>query len=189
MGHLILDLLGAIPLPGVGEAADLLNAFFYALEGDEFNVGLSLGAAALPVAGSAIAIAGRFGDEAVGLLQRLSREDGGAIGFFGRPVGGNPADRATFEAYLDELIVRMGPPHVVDGQLRSIVDRLYRPGASVGSGSTAAAVRFERTTGLPVGGRSHTQKAEEEFGNLNRWLESNSTGFAERPGSSGAAAP
>jgi hypothetical protein len=40
----------------------------------------------------------------------------------------------------------------------------------VGSGSTAAAVRAERVTGQPVGGKWHTQKAEEGMTRLLSWM-------------------
>ena len=47
---------------------------------------------------------------------------------------------------------------------------LYRAGASVGSGSTAAAVRQELATGVPVGGRFHAQKAKNYIDALASWL-------------------
>ena len=47
-GHGLLDVAGLIP--GFGEPADLLNATWYAVEGDKLNAGLSLAAAA-PVVG------------------------------------------------------------------------------------------------------------------------------------------
>lgn len=47
---------------------------------------------------------------------------------------------------------------VNDPKLKNIND-LYRPGAQIGSGSTADALRYELQTGNIVGGRSHLEKA------------------------------
>ncbi len=61
LGHLALDVVGLVPV--VGEAADLINAGWYAAEGDYLNAGLSL-AAAIPVAGW-ISTGGKLGYKAV----------------------------------------------------------------------------------------------------------------------------
>lgn len=57
VGHLALDVLGLVPV--IGEPADLLNAAWYAKEGDYTNAALSA-ASAVPVAGYA-ATATKFG--------------------------------------------------------------------------------------------------------------------------------
>ena len=80
-------------------------------------------------------------------------------------------NRASFEAYIAELRRQMGKPYVNDPDLQRIMSRLYRENATVGSGSTADAIRFENETGLPVGGRFHTKKGEDSIRNLERWLE------------------
>jgi filamentous hemagglutinin len=67
----------------------------------------------------------------------------------------------------------MGKPKVADPQLRSYMDKLYREGARVGSGSTADAVRFEAVTGRPVGGAWHGQKAKNMAGALGNWVKNN----------------
>lgn len=41
------------------------------------------------------------------------------------------------------------------------MDDLYRENAKIGSGSTADAVRYELQTGGKVGGKTHSQKAED----------------------------
>lgn len=53
------------------------------------------------------------------------------------------------------------------------MDKLWREGADVGSGSTAAAVRLERLTGLPVKGKMREIKARETIENLKGWLRNN----------------
>jgi hypothetical protein len=42
--------------------------------------------------------------------------------------------------------------------LKNLINDLYRPGARVGDGSTAAAIRDELQTGGRVGGKSHSTK-------------------------------
>ena len=48
----------------------------------------------------------------------------------------------------------------------------------MGSGSTAAAIRYERATGELVRGRSHAQKGFEDLGSLREWLQNNPTARA-----------
>lgn len=69
----------------------------------------------------------------------------------------------------------MQKPIVKDPRLQSFIDKLYRPNAKVGSGSTADAVREEARTGKPVGDSFHQQKAEDALPNLERWLRNNPT--------------
>lgn len=64
----------------------------------------------------------------------------------------------------------MQRPATADPTLTRVMDQLYRPGAQVGSGSTAAAVRHEQATGGTVGGVSHAQKARDYAAFLERWL-------------------
>ena len=79
------------------------------------------------------------------------------------------------EAYKNELRAAMEKPAVSDETLSSIVDKLYRPNAQVGSGSTAAAVRQELATGESVGNAFHSQKASDTIAELQRWLSRNPT--------------
>ena len=72
----------------------------------------------------------------------------------------------------------MDRPATTDPKLSVIMDEMYRPNAKVGSGSTAAAVRFERATGQPIAGRWHTQKAEDGVIRLQRWLQNNPTALS-----------
>ena len=85
------------------------------------------------------------------------------------------ANRATFEAYKDSLRAQMSRPAASNPELNSLLDKLYRPNAQIGSGSTAAAVRQELATGQPVGGAFHSQKAQESITALQRWLNDNPT--------------
>jgi hypothetical protein len=80
------------------------------------------------------------------------------------------ANRARHEKYKDALRAAMGKPHTKDPRLTELIDELYRPNASVGSGSTAAAVRHELATGQQVGGAWHSQKAENMITALEKWL-------------------
>jgi hypothetical protein len=67
----------------------------------------------------------------------------------------------------------MGKSAVSDKNLSRIIDRLYRPDAKIGSGSTAAAVRHELTTGQPVGNAFHSQKSRDGITALQKWLDRN----------------
>ena len=85
------------------------------------------------------------------------------------------ANRARHERFLTELRAAMGKPHTSDPRLGTIMDDLYRETAQVGSGSTAAAVRYELATGQQVGGVWHSQKAADRIRELERWLRNNPT--------------
>ncbi|AZP14077.1 hemagglutinin repeat-containing protein [Undibacterium parvum] len=85
------------------------------------------------------------------------------------------ANRATFEVYKDGLISQMGKPTVSNPTLSGLIDDLYRPGAKIGSGSTADAVRYEQATGQSVGDVFHTQKANDYSAALQKWIDKNPT--------------
>lgn len=70
-------------------------------------------------------------------------------------VKGGAYNRATFEKYKTQLRCDMEKPFVNDIELKNIMNNLYRLNASIGSGSTAAAVRYELKTGEPVKGKFH----------------------------------
>ena len=59
-----------------------------------------------------------------------------------------------------------GPPKpaVRDPLLQSITDQLYRPGASIGNGGTADAIRA---------GVGHVEKGVERIANIERWIVAN----------------
>jgi hypothetical protein len=77
IGHGTLDIAGLIP--GVGEAADLANAAWYAAEGDYLNAGLSL-VSVIPVVGDVIGKGGKLAtklgpDAAAKVLEALQKMD------------------------------------------------------------------------------------------------------------------
>ena len=79
-------------------------------------------------------------------------------------------DPGSWELYKDSLRRGMEKPIVQDADLKRIIDKLYRDGATVGSGSSADAVRQEDATGLPVGGAFHAQKVSNDAKAIERWL-------------------
>jgi hypothetical protein len=85
------------------------------------------------------------------------------------------ANAAAYQRYLDELCRQMGRPYVQDPRLYSLMDKLYRPNAQIGSGSTAEAVRYEFATGNPVQGKEHVQKAYDSIVALQKWISNNPT--------------
>ncbi len=90
-------------------------------------------------------------------------------------VAGGACNRAAFERYKTILRMHMEKPHVVDPDLRDHLERIYRPNARIGSGSTAAAIRHELATAAKVGGKQHSQKGRNEITTLAKWLKNNST--------------
>ncbi|GLZ51327.1 hypothetical protein [Actinomycetospora sp. NBRC 106378] len=73
-------------------------------------------------------------------------------------------------------------PDVSDSALDRIIRPLYRGTESesrVGSGTTADAVRYERATGSPSGGKFHTEKANNTVRALRKWLRRNPEASAE----------
>jgi RHS repeat-associated protein len=99
------------------------------------------------------------------------------LGLGGRSMS-EAVNLTAHAAYKDGLRAAMSKPATSDATLTSIVDKLYRPNATVGSGSTAAAVRLELATGQPVGGAFHSQKAADGITNLSRWLSGNPKAIA-----------
>jgi len=57
-----------------------------------------------------------------------------------------------------------------DSKLRNFIKYLYREGAEVGNGSTADAIRFERTTGQLLSAAGHAPKGQEAISGLNRLM-------------------
>ena len=80
---------------------------------------------------------------------------------------------AKHESLKQELRKISEEPATQNSQLKEIIHSNYREGATVGSGSTADAIRSERATGQPTKGRWHTQKGEETISRLSKWLREN----------------
>ncbi|WP_327075540.1 hypothetical protein OG196_43195 (plasmid) [Kitasatospora purpeofusca] len=86
------------------------------------------------------------------------------------PLAGISNNRFLYERLKDDLMAEMAKPIVEDPDLARMVNKLYRDNAKIGSGSTAAAVRYERINGGLVGGAKHTQKAQDSIPWLEDWL-------------------
>lgn len=71
-------------------------------------------------------------------------------------------------------------PEVADGKLGNIVKQLFRDNAKVGNGTTADAVRHELETGLRVGGKTHSEKAQLAIDSLTRRLTDPSVSQADK---------
>jgi hypothetical protein len=121
----------------------------------------------LPIAGYGI---GKFGKHVGG---RSLSNTSGKVDDVVAP-GSTPSNRALFEKYKASLRRNMSKPHAEDSTLATKLDELYRPGAKLGSGSTADAVRVELAfPGASVGGAKHVQKARDAVTFLERWLKNN----------------
>ena len=57
---------------------------------------------------------------------------------------------------------------VSNPKLKNTIKEMYRPGAKVGDGGLADAIRYEIKTGKLVGGKSHIQKGTERLRNLEK---------------------
>jgi len=73
------------------------------------------------------------------------------------------------------LRAQMEKPYVVNTELRKQMDKYYRENASIGSGSTAAAIRHELATGEKVKGTFHFKKGRDMITFLEKWLQNNPT--------------
>jgi hypothetical protein len=82
-------------------------------------------------------------------------------------------NRIALEEFKVILRAQMEKPYVVDATLNRIVDRIYKSHASIGSGSTAAAIRHELATGEKVFEKLHSIKGREAITRLERWLKNN----------------
>jgi hypothetical protein len=82
-------------------------------------------------------------------------------------------NRATFEVYKATLRAQMEKPYVVDLKLRDYIETNYKPGSSIGSGSTAAAIRHELASGERVREKFHSQKGRDMIICLEKWLKNN----------------
>jgi len=78
-----------------------------------------------------------------------------------------------FEKYKTFLRAEMEKPHIVDLKLKEFIEEIYRPNAQIGSGSTAAAIRYELETGGKVVGKFHSKKGKQTITALERWLKNN----------------
>ncbi len=77
----------------------------------------------------------------------------------------------NIQFFADKRIPRKGKillSKTKDERLKNVIKELYRPGSKIGDGGTAAAIKFEKKTGVPVGGKSHIQKGQERIKNLER---------------------
>ena len=98
---------------------------------------------------------------------RLRRNEDVWAMFDGDPRPVPRADSvADKERYLTLLRRQMERPRVVDQDLAKLVNSVYREGSTIGSGSSAAAVREENTFGQRVKGKLHTVKSEEMLGSF-----------------------
>jgi hypothetical protein len=83
----------------------------------------------------------------------------------------SPQSPQQGELLAQALRGSMQKPTVHDPELKKHVDANYRENAKIGSGSTADAIRHERSTGQKVGEKEHTQKGQDTINGLRHWLD------------------
>ena len=91
----------------------------------------------------------------------------------GNLPNGSATTNVNSSRLKDDLIRVSERPLISDQELSKEFDKLYRSNATLGSGSTADAVRHELATGNSVGGVWHTQKAKDSIINLQKWVKKN----------------
>lgn len=88
-----------------------------------------------------------------------------------------PEQPITAEPPVEYPTVREALQSTIEDQkLKNHAEQLYKPGATVGDGGTAAAVFQETETGEPVNGRFHATKADNHSRGLGK-LDSDSAGL------------
>ncbi len=122
------------------------------------------------VAGGVLRRLGRLADEGVRTVSRLASRV-----YEGISATASQLKRAwqIRQALKKVSWSKVPKPNVQDPKLQNIVNQLYRPGAKIGNGSTADAIRYEKATGCLVAGRSHIQKGWDYVRALQRWLAQN----------------
>jgi hypothetical protein len=74
---------------------------------------------------------------------------------------GGPASNKKVKDNRESLL-----ESVSDQKLKNAIDQMYRPGAKVGDGGLADAIREQLSTGKIVGGKDHLTKGFERVRNL-----------------------
>ncbi|HPT66404.1 MAG TPA: hypothetical protein PLI94_00010 [Bacillota bacterium] len=69
---------------------------------------------------------------------------------------------------------------VTNPKLKNAINEMYRPGATIGDGGLADAIKHELTTGELVGGKSHIQKGLERIRNLENILRKETLSYTDR---------
>ncbi|MBQ7975790.1 MAG: hypothetical protein IJ300_08930 [Clostridia bacterium] len=136
------DLLTAASfIPGLDTFTNLASIPVDLARGDFTSAGLSV-LGVIPVVGEAgdVAKVARMADKAVDAAKIANRSSKGT-----------------------KLLNKVSNP-----KLKNTIKEMYRPGAKVGDGGLADAIRHEIKTGNLVGGKSHVQKGTERLKNLER---------------------
>ena len=105
----------------------------------------------------------------------------GGLATNGAVTSEGTANAATGAKLADDLASQMAKPQVSNPELSGLMDDLYRDNAKIGTGSTADAVRYEVASEDSVGGKLHTQKAQQYSTALQNWLDANpNASFSDR---------
>ena len=134
-------LAAAALIPGIDSFIDLASIPVDLLRGDFISAGLD--------AAGIIPILGEAADTA-----RLARLTNNTI---------DAARAANRSSKGTKLLSKVSNP-----KLTNTIKEIYRPGAKVGDGGLADAIRHEIKTGNLVGGKSHIKKGMERLKNLER---------------------
>jgi len=88
---------------------------------------------------------------------------------------GEAVVKGTLKTTRDTLLESVTNP-----KLKNAINEIYRPGATVGDGGLADAIKHELSTGELVGGKSHIQKGLERVKNLENILKKETLNPADR---------
>jgi hypothetical protein len=105
VGHFVLDIVGTLPI--VGMAADLINAGWYAAEGDYKTAALSAGAI---FGGSALLLVSKYGGRVASRVAKVSDEVAAGVSKprFIVDSAGNVLDTKVFEGLTEVTVVTKG---------------------------------------------------------------------------------
>ncbi|GAO97578.1 hypothetical protein Cva_00214 [Caedimonas varicaedens] len=95
-----------------------------------------------------------------------------------------PQNRVAYEKYLAEKrseLTREEVHSVQDIDLKRFMEKRYKETDKIWGGGTGNAVRYEKATGQSVGGRKHSQKAEDSIPFLEKWLENHPSKLSIHP--------
>lgn len=149
-----IAIAGYLGTTAVETAPDV--AIDYALDGEDFDLGKSFGT---NFAMNFIPGVGELNKAKKGaMLGKVAVKNlPSALGKRVKKEAAEKVAKSTRETLLDAASNR---------KLKNTIDQLYRPGATIGDGGLADAIRYQLSTGELVGGKDHLIKGAERVRNL-----------------------
>lgn len=135
-------------IPGVDIATNFVSIPVDLVRGDFVSAGLSV-LGMIPYIGEAADVA-KYADKGIDVAKVADKAS-------------DVAKVARRSSKGTKLLNKVSNP-----KLKNAIKEMYRPGAKIGDGGLADAIRHELKSGKLVGGKSHIQKGAERLKNLER---------------------